>query len=107
MISPIWVVAEQPSDDGMKENSSWLQEQGQELLDLIRKNRQIKAVFAGEHHRSSRIEDSDRDGLFHYVVGAVTGTFNDLPQSAIKTSRFSVISIYEGGEYSVEDVLID
>ena len=96
-----------PQDDGMKEKQQSVKEQGQELLDLIRKNRQIKAVFAGEHHRSSRIEDSDRDGLFHYVVGAVTGTFNDLPQSAIQTSRFSVISIYEGGEYSVEDVLID
>ena len=96
-----------PQDDDIKEKQQLVKNQGQELLDLIRKNKQIKAIFAGEHHRSSKIEDSDRGGLFHYVVGAVTGTVNDLPQSAIQTSRFSVISIYEGKEYSVEDVLID
>ena len=96
-----------PQDDDIKEKQQLVKNQGQELLDLIRKNKQIKAIFAGEHHRSSKIEDSDRGGLFHYVVGAVTGTVNDLPQSAIQTSRFSVISIYEGKGYSVEDVLID
>jgi len=96
-----------PQDDDIKEKQQLVKNQGQELLDLIRKNKQIKAIFAGEHHRSSKIEDSDRGGLFHYVVGAVTGTVNDLPQSAIQTSRFSVISIYEGKEYSVEDVLMD
>jgi len=96
-----------PQDDSIKEKQQLVRDQGQELLDLIRKNKQIKAVFSGEHHRSSKIEDSERSGLFHYVVGAVTGTVNDLPQSAIQTSRFSVISIYEGGGYYVDDVLID
>ena len=96
-----------PQDDDIKEKQQLVRDQGQELLDLIRKNKQIKAIFAGEHHRSSKIEDSDRGGLFHYVVGAVTGTVNDLPQSAIQTSRFSVISIYEDGGYYVDDVLID
>jgi len=96
-----------PQDDDIKEKQQLVKDQGQELLDLIRKNKQIKAIFAGEHHRSSKIEDSERGGLFHYVIGAVTSIVNDLPQSAIQTSRFSVISIYEGKEYSVEDVLID
>ena len=96
-----------PQDDSIKEKQQLVKDQGQKLLDLIRKNKQIKAVFSGEHHRSSKIEDSERSGLFHYVVGAITSTVNDLPQSAIQTSRFSVISIYEGKEYSVEDVLID
>ena len=96
-----------PQDDDIKEKQQLVKNQGQELLDLIRKNKQIKAIFAGEHHRSSKIEDSERGGLFHYVIGAVTSIVNDLPQSAIQTSRFSVISIYEGKEYSVEDVLID
>ena len=96
-----------PQDYNMKEKQQSVREQGKELLDLIRKNQQIKCVFAGEHHRSSKIEDSEREGLFHYVVGAITGTVKDLPQSAIQTSRFSVLSIYEGGEYSVEDILID
>lgn len=96
-----------PQDYNMKEKQQSVREQGKELLDLIRKNGRIKGVFAGEHHRSSKIEDSEREGLFHYVVGAITGTVKDLPQSAIQTSRFSVLSIYEGGEYSVEDILID
>ncbi len=96
-----------PQDDDMKEKQQSVKDQGQELLDLIRKNQRIKAVFAGEHHRSSKIEDSKRGGLFHYVVGAITGTVNDLPQSAIQTSRLSAITMYEGGEYSVEDILID
>lgn len=96
-----------PQDDDIKEKQQLVKDQGQELLDLIRKNKQIKAIFAGEHHRSSKIEDSERGGLFHYVIGAVTSIVNDLPQSAIQTSRFSVISIYEGKGYSVEDVLID
>ena len=96
-----------PQDDDIKEKQQLVKNQGRELLDMIRKHKQIKAVFAGEHHRSSKIEDLERSGLFHYVIGAITGTVNDLPQSAIQTSRFSVLTIYEGGDYSVEDVLID
>ena len=67
----------------------------------------IKAIIAGEHHRSSNLKDSVRPDLSHYVVGAVTSTVNDFPQSAIQSSRFSVLSIHEGKEYSMEDINID
>lgn len=96
-----------PEGDDMKEKQQQVLEQGRLLLDTIRKSNSVMAIFAGEHHRSSKIVDSVRSGLSHLVVGAVTSTVNNLPQSAIQTSRFSVLTIYEGKEYSVEDISID
>jgi len=96
-----------PEDSGMIKLQLEVKENGKYLLDLIRKSENVKAVFAGEHHRSSELVDPERSGLTHYVIGAVTGTVNDFPQTAIQTSRFSVLSIYESGGYSIEDILID
>jgi len=96
-----------PESDDMKEKQAKVREQGEFLLDMIRKNTSIKATIAGEHHRSSKIEDSVRLGLVHHVLGAVTSTVNDFPQTAIQTSRFSVLSVYKDGNYMLDDVLID
>jgi len=96
-----------PSSVEMERKQKEVREQGEFLLDLIRKNKNVKAVIAGEHHRSSEIKDSERTDLAHYVVGAITSTVNDFPQTAIQTPRFSVLSIYEGKNYSIEDVVID
>lgn len=96
-----------PEGDDMKEKQKDVSDQGEVLLDMIRKSTNIKAIIAGEHHRSSNLKDSVRPDLSHYVVGAVTSTVNDFPQSAIQSSRFSVLSIYEGKEYSMEDINID
>jgi len=96
-----------PESDDMREKQENVKKQRDFLLDLIRKNDNVRAIIAGDHHRSSKLEDSVRSGLTHYVVGAVTGTVNDFPQTAIQSSRFSVLSLYSGGDYIVEDVLID
>ncbi len=96
-----------PESDEMKKKQVAVKDQGEYLLDLIRKSENVKAIFAGEHHRSSKLGDSVRSDLTHYVIGAVTSTVNELPQSAIQTPRFSVLSIYENGDYFIEDILID
>jgi hypothetical protein len=96
-----------PEDDSLRKKQEFVKEQGQFLLDIIRKNNNIKAIIAGDHHRSSELEDPVRKDLYHYVVGAVTSSVNDFPQSAIQSSRFSILSIYDEGKYTIEDVLID
>jgi len=96
-----------PEDVGMRKMQDSVKESGKEMLDIIEKNKNIKAVFAGEHHRSSEIVDSKRNDLRHYVVGAVTSTINDLPQNLIQTPRFSLLSVYDSGDFVVEDILID
>jgi predicted phosphodiesterase len=97
----------QSDDDTLRKKQQYVKEQGELLLDIIRKNDNIKAIIAGDHHRSSEIEDSVRESLHHYVVGAVTSTVNDYPQAAIQSPRFSTLSVYEEGKYIMEDVLID
>jgi hypothetical protein len=96
-----------PEDDEMREKQGYVRKQGELLLDMIRKNKNIRAIIAGDHHRSSKIDDSVRSDLTHYVVGAITSTFNDYPQAAVQTSRFSVLSLYEEKKYVIEDVLVD
>lgn len=96
-----------PEGRDMEDKQDSVKKQRGLLLDMIRKNDNIRAVISGDHHRSSKLTDSLRSDLHHYVVGAVTSTFNDYPQSAIQTSRFSVLSIFKDGGYSLEDILID
>jgi len=100
-------MTESPSSVDMEKKQREVRERGKFLLDMIRKNKNVKAIIAGEHHRSSNIPDPVRSDLVHYVVGAITGTVNDFPQTAIQTPRFSVLSVYEEKKYSMEDVVID
>ncbi len=96
-----------PEDILLKKKQLEVKELGEDLLDMIRKNENVKAVFAGEHHRSSEIVDSKRSNLYHFVIGAITNTVNDFPQNAIQTSRFSILSIYDNEKYFIEDILLD
>ena len=100
-------MTESPSSVDMEKKQREVREQGKFLLDMIRKNKNVKAIIAGEHHRSSNIPDPVRSDLVHYVAGAITSTVNDFPQTAIQTPRFSVLSVYEEKKYSIEDVVID
>jgi len=96
-----------PVSADLKEKQQIVNDQGKSLLALIRSTENVKAIFAGEHHSSSKLVDPVRAGLTHYVIGAVTSTVDELPQSAIQASRFSVLTVYEDKTYSVEDILID
>ncbi|GIW69777.1 MAG: hypothetical protein KatS3mg101_0524 [Patescibacteria group bacterium] len=94
-------------DESLADEQEAVLTQGQLLLSLIRRNPSLKAVVAGDHHKSSFLQDAERTSLMHYVVGAVTSTLNEYPQSALQTSRFSVLSIFQDGSYKIEDVVLD
>lgn len=103
-----------PESQDLKDKQQIVKDQGVSILGLIRDTSNVKAVIAGEHHRSSvltdpmrKIIDPMKNILKHYVVGAVTSTVNDYPQDIIQSSRFSVINIYEDKSYSIEDISID
>ncbi len=95
------------TDPTLIEKQQAVKDQGKLLLDLIEKTTSIKAVFAGEHHRSSELTDPVRADLKHIVIGAVSSTVDNYPQSVIQTSRFSLLKIFEDKTYSIEDVTID
>lgn len=95
-----------PESDALKKKQEDVLKQGKELLDIIRKS-SVLATVSAEHHRSSKLQDSVRVSLTHYVIGAVTGIVNDFPQSAIQTSRFSILKIYEDKSYLIEDITLD
>lgn len=96
-----------PTEQNLLDKQQTVKDQGKLLLDLIEKTSTIKAVFAGEHHRSSELGDPVRLDLKHVVIGAVSGTVDTYPQSVIQTSRFSLLKIFEDKTYSIEDVTID
>lgn len=96
-----------PTEQNLIEKQQAVKEQGKFLLALIEKTGGIKAVFAGEHHRSNELADPVRADLKHHVIGAVSSTVDIYPQSVIQTSRFSLLKIFEDKTYSIEDVTID
>lgn len=96
-----------PTDQVLIDKQQAVKEQGKFLLNLIEQTNSVKAVFAGEHHRSSELTDPVRLGLKHHVIGAVSSTVDTYPQSVIQTSRFSLLKIFEDKTYSIEDVTID
>lgn len=95
-----------PEDDVLKKKQQDVLKQGKELLDIVRESG-VLATISAEHHRSSKLQDPVRGSLTHYVIGAVTSVVNEFPQSAIQTSRFSILKIYEDKSYLVEDVTLD
>jgi predicted phosphodiesterase len=74
--------------------------QADELLSAIRASN-VKAVFAAEHHLSSETVDPVDPELMHYVVGAITSTINERPQSILQSPRFSILTIKPDGTYTV------
>ncbi len=95
-----------PESDALKKKQQDVLKQGEDLLGIIRKS-SVLATISAEHHRSSKLQDPVRGNLTHYVIGAVTSVVNDFPQSAIQTSRFSILKIYEDKSYLIEDITLD
>ncbi len=87
------------------ENILTVREQADAMLELVRSSN-VKAVIAGDHHLSSENIDPQKESLMHYVVGAVTKTINDKPQSLLQTSRFSILRVRADGSYTMTEQLL-
>ncbi len=74
--------------------------QAETILGNIRASN-VKAIFAGDHHRSSNYPDAENELLEHYVVGAISN------EQRLQTPRFSILSIYATGEFEVSEILLD
>ena len=97
---------EDQEDSDLKQKQLEVKKQRDELLSLIRAS-DVKAVIAGDHHMSSQTQDKDKPGLMHYVVGAVGNTFKEgYSQSSWQNQSFSLIKLYEGEAFTVEDVIL-
>ncbi len=82
-----------------------VKKQANQMLDAIRDS-EVKAVFAAEHHMSSETQDPVNEKLTHYVMGAITSTINERPQSILQTPRFSILTINQDGTYTVEEKVL-
>lgn len=98
---------ETPEDENILAGQEAVLNQGKSLLELFRETKSIKAIIAGDHHRSSEVTDPDRSSLNHYIVGAVAGEVSEYSQSVIQSPRFSLLTIYEDDSYSIEDIILD
>ncbi len=81
-----------------------VKEQAGELLKLIRESK-VKAVIAGDHHRSSKSDDPEKEELKHYVVGAVVNNSEGL--RTLQSPRFSILKVYTNGDYELEEVVLE
>lgn len=95
----------EPEDAELKAKQAEVKKQRDELLSMIRSSN-VRAVIAGDHHRSSQTQDKDKPGLVHYVVGAIGGSLNDYSQNALQTQRFTILKLYENGAFTVEDIIL-
>lgn len=75
-------------------------EQAEELLDLIRQNDQIVAIFAGDLHRFSRYTDTKRESLEHIVLGALDAERN------LELPNFSLLTVFDDGRYELERIIL-
>lgn len=97
--------SEKPTDPTMLKKQEEVKAQRDELLTVIRGSK-VKAVIAGDHHKSSVTVDLEKPSLEHYVVGAITGTVSEYAQSILQSQRFSVLRVYENGGYLIEDIVL-
>ena len=95
------------TDSTLVEKQEAVRSQGEMLLSLVRDSPDVKALIAGDHHKSSSLVDPKRASLMHYVVGAITSSLNEYPQKALQSSRFSVLSVYQDGSYGLSDIVLD
>ncbi|KKS25836.1 MAG: hypothetical protein UU86_C0050G0003 [candidate division WWE3 bacterium GW2011_GWC1_42_102] len=95
------------TDASMLDKQDAVRSQGELFLSLVRNTASVKALIAGDHHKSSSLTDPVRSSLMHYVVGAVSSSLNDYPQKALQSSRFGVLTIFQDGSYEVSDVVLD
>ena len=88
------------------ENQQRVKSQRDALLSSVRKSA-VKAVIAGDHHKSNEVIDSIEKTLEHHTLGSIANELNGLPQSLLQTPRFSILNVYNDKTFKVEDVLID
>jgi hypothetical protein len=69
------------------------------VLELFSKYK-VKGVFAGDHHFSSNFTEPV-SGVKMYIVGAVTSSRN------LQVPRFNLVTVYKGGDYKVEEIVIE
>jgi|GEM_PF-1003804 len=92
------------SDPALMQKQEQVLTQGKELLSVIRSSTTVKAIIAGDLHKSSKLPDPINNNLEHYVVGAVSSKVDNFPQAAIQTSRFSVMTVTKDGKFTLEDL---
>ena len=84
-----------------------MRSEGEILLFLVKDPPDVKALIAGDHHKSSSLVDPKTSRLMCDVVGAITSSLNEYPQKALQSSRFSVLSVYQDGSYGLSDIVLD
>ena len=96
----------EPEGNSLQSKQVEVKAQRNTLLDLIRES-DVKAVIAGDHHKSSVVGDPEDSSLDHYVVGSVGGTVSEYSQDILQSQRISLLNIYDSGDYEIVDVTLD
>ncbi len=96
---------ELPENESLVEKQRQVKVQRDILLEQIQ-NSNVKAVVAGDHHKSSQLTDGVRPSLTHYVCGALTETISEYAQSVLQSQRFCNLKVFENGSFVVEDILL-
>lgn len=84
---------------------SRVKDQADEMLSVIRRSN-VKAIISAEQHISSESTDLVNPELKHIVVGAITSTINDKPQSLLQSSRYSILNIYTDNSYDIKQIIL-
>jgi len=96
---------EEAADASLAEKQAEVKAQRDELLEAVRGSN-VKAVLAGDHHRSDSAVDAEEPSLEHYVIGATSEVVGEYSQSILQPQKFGVLKVYENGGYIVEDILL-
>lgn len=97
------------TDEALVERQGLVKAQRDRLLGAVRSS-DVKAVIAGDHHYPSRLRDSQRNSLYHYVLGAVSnasGEYEDVAELLNIEPEFSILTVYKNGQYQVESVVLE
>lgn len=74
--------------------------QRNELLSFIRST-DIKAVIAADLHTTDSVDDPEKPGLSHILIGAITAERN------LQSPRFSIFRYYADDSYDFENVVLE
>ncbi len=96
---------EEAADASLAEKQAEVKAQRDELLEAVRGSN-VKAILAGDHHRSDSAVDAEEPSLEHYVIGATSEVVGEYSQSILQPQKFGVLKVYENGGYMVEDILL-
>jgi predicted phosphodiesterase len=76
-----------------------IKEQAEELLNMIR-GFDVKTVISGDQHNFSVSDDPVKDGLTHYVIGALLSAGVRNPSG----TNFAVFDIFDDGSFKISKV---